>query len=86
LSKVPEQSIDSMIRWGSDYDQRCADRLKAFREHGISDAKAGKPMARTFANLGGEYCSIEGSYYERGYRSILSKEEEQEIVKQKRLF
>ena len=85
-SKEHETSIDGMIRWGSDYDQRCVDRLAAFRDQGITDAKNGKPMARTFANLGSDYCSAGGTHYERGYRSILSKEEEQEMLKQKRLF
>jgi len=81
-----ETSIDGMIRWGNDHDERCVSRLNAFYEQGIADAKAGRPMARTFGNLGSGYCSAEWTHYERGYRSILSKEEEAKAVEQRRLF
>jgi hypothetical protein len=81
-----EQSIDGMARWDDGYDARCVALLEKFRQQGIADAKAGKPMLRTFEHLGSGYCSAEGSHYERGYRSILSKEDETEVTKQRRLF
>lgn len=81
-----EQSIDGMARWGDDYERRCVAILGEFRKRGISDAKAGLPMRRTFEHLGGPYCSAEGSAYERGYRSILSPEQEAEVTKQPLLF
>jgi len=81
-----EASIESMVNWSGDYDARCVEKLTAFEQWGISDAKAGLPMLRTFGHLGTGYSSAEGTRYEKGYRSILSKAEEAEMLRQKRLF
>ena len=81
-----EQSIDSLVRWDDGYDARCVARLNLFRQQGVNDAKSGRPMLRTFENLGSGYCSAEGTHYERGYRSIVGKEDEAEVAKQRRLF
>ena len=86
MTRQPEASIDAMARWGGDYDARCVERLSAYEQWGIADAKAGLPMLRTFGHLGTGYSSAEGTRYEKGYRSILSKAEEAEMLRQKRLF
>lgn len=81
-----EQSLDGMARWGDDYDRKCAEAIERYRQLGVSDAKARLPMRRTFQHLGGQYCSAEGSAYQRGYRSILNSADEADAVRQKRLF
>ena len=68
---VIRRSFASML--DGRHDQEAAARMQAFFDRGVADAKAGKPMLRTFEHLGGLYWTAEGSEYERGWWSVEHK-------------
>lgn len=69
--RVIRRSFAAML--DNRHDIATAERMQAFFDRGVADAKAGKPMLRALENLGGLYCSAEGTQYERGWWSVEHK-------------